>query len=327
MKQLPFIITLLLVLPLRAEEHPTLWLEAGKDRALTVHLTMQEEFRYGVNSDRNPASCELKTAHRTLASAKLSVMNTQIGMQVSWPLRFDLLNPGRTIEAEFSIEGKTVRNVIIASPDPFEDRTSWFDRHPIALYDPEGKTTETMEKLQWPFRPLNSFANLSGVESETIVVGNGISFENSRGLAELLYEKAATGGRILVLAPLDAVPLNFEAPVYSLQLRENPRPYFPATSYYRAGEGWQLRNEPGRTMLVSHSESNSKTGAKYVFHGGPCLLDIVFAVSDDFRAIPAGRIIIEKNLSLPGPDSPNAVESRYYFKALIEKLSDKGERK
>ncbi|MDR0337485.1 MAG: hypothetical protein LBI18_10385 [Planctomycetaceae bacterium] len=307
---------------------PILWLEAGTKQTLTVRLSMMEESRYNFPQNHNLVACKLKTGHRLLASAKVPSTQTQNGVSIAWSLHVETLQSGTSIKAELLIEEQTVRNVLIVSSDPFENRNEWFTRHPIALYDPKGKTAIAMKNLDFPYRQLNSFADIASTETETIIVGEGISFEKSRGLAELLYEKAASGCGVLVLAPNGAIPINFESPIFSLQLLENPQTIFPQTSHHRTLEGWILQGQKEGTFLVPHSAQQSKASSsileaqresKIVF-GNPRLLDVVFIQNDDFQAKPSGRIIIEKFLCLSEKNAGN-IESRYYFKSLIETLT------
>lgn len=88
-------------------------------------------------------------------------------------------------------------------PDPFTDRTKWLKELQITLFDPKGTTAELCKKMAIPFEESRNVAALAELKEGLIVVGEGVSFQEERGLGEALFAAAAKGRRVLCLAPAE----------------------------------------------------------------------------------------------------------------------------
>ncbi|MDR0327539.1 MAG: hypothetical protein LBI05_04505 [Planctomycetaceae bacterium] len=203
-----FFLFILLTPPLFAEDLPVIWLEAGKEY----------QFR-SIIPEAIPGHWTLLFEHRTLASVTVSDAAKNVGIEPTF--KTPPLNPGITLKAQL-ILGDTVHyDVVIASRYPFEDRKEWFDKHPIALYDPEKTTRETFEEEEIPFQRLNSYADIESVEGAVIVVGQNTDFDTEKGLSKLLFQKAEKGASILVAAPAgEFFPYNPSLPMIVIQFSE-----------------------------------------------------------------------------------------------------------
>ena len=294
MKRLLFF-TALLCSPVFADDLPIIWLEAGKETELKVPETHEKRW-------------ELRYEHRVLSSGAIGPRTI---------IRTPPLNPGLRMQAVWLIDNVPARNAIIASPDPFVDRKEWFDKHPIALYDTEKTTIDIFETEEIPFKHLRSFADIEAVENAVIVVGQDVDFEREKGLAELLFQKAAEGGSVLVAAPKGDIPLDYPPAIYSLTLSAEATYLFPLASSRRGVFKWALHTKEGQLFLVSTPHTREHLDS--MAGGGPSIVDIRFV--DPKGGLPAntrplGRIIIDKDLRF------HNVESRWYFKALIEQLTN-----
>lgn len=86
-------------------------------------------------------------------------------------------------------------------PDPFAGRTEWLKKLDIRLFDPEKRTADAFEKAGIPFQRVANMEALSEVKDRIIVVGEGVSFNDFKGLLSLLFKAAARGVSVLCLAP------------------------------------------------------------------------------------------------------------------------------
>jgi len=293
MKRLLFF-TVLLCSPVLADDLPVVWLEAGKEHEINVSETYEKRW-------------ELRYEHRVLSSGAIGPRTI---------IRTPPMNPGLRIQAVWLIDDVPVRNAIIASPDPFEDRKEWLDKHPIALYDPEKTTADLFEEQEIPFQSLRSFADIETIERAVIVVGQDVDFEREKGLAELLFQKAAKGGSVLIAAPMGDIPLDYPPAIYSLTLSAEAKYLFPLASSRRGVFKWALHTKEGQLVLVS--TPHTREHLNHMAGGGPSIVDIRFVDPQGGQPAttqPSGRIIIDKGLRFSN------VESRWYFKALIEQLS------
>ncbi len=290
-----------------AEELPVLWLEAGKTETCHVYSEGAWKLRYG---------------HRILDGGTARILQPALQTRNPAILKLTLppLKPGVRIQTELLLDDKPVYKIVIAAPDPFEDREHWFAAHPISLYDPEGKTAETLKNEGIPFTRLSSFENIIAVKSGVLLVGEDVDFEATKGLSEILFEKAGEGRRILVAAPKGKVSLDFKPEIVSFLLADDEHYLFPDRSRRNPEIAWVLSAETSRLMLTEATltQENFK-GA----HCGPTILDVRFPDPWKNVAQTRGRIVFDKRFQ---PSRwKHSVETRYYFKSLIEKLSEKGE--
>jgi hypothetical protein len=87
--------------------------------------------------------------------------------------------------------------------DAFADKSEWLKKLKINLYDPtaKGATTKVLEAAKIPFEQLRSVEAVEGVTEGTVVIGEGVSFKEEKGLAAALQKLAAGGRAVLILAP------------------------------------------------------------------------------------------------------------------------------
>lgn len=93
------------------------------------------------------------------------------------------------------------KTIWVFPPDPFAGRAEWLKKLNILLFDPEKKTADSFEKAGIPFQRVANLETLANVKDEIIVVGEGISFNDFKGLPGLLFKAAANGAAVLCLAP------------------------------------------------------------------------------------------------------------------------------
>lgn len=96
-------------------------------------------------------------------------------------------------------------------PDPFSERTQWLQQLNIRLYDPALTTGQAFKAIGIPFEAITRSAGLRQIEQGLLVVGEGASLSDERGLTDSLLEIAGRGVAVLCLAPADGeftVPQN-----------------------------------------------------------------------------------------------------------------------
>jgi hypothetical protein len=85
--------------------------------------------------------------------------------------------------------------------DPFADRGEWLKKLQINLYDPKGDTAKVLTAMKVPFEELRSVDSLADLKEGLVLIGEGVSFKDEKGLAVELQKRAAAGLLVLVLAP------------------------------------------------------------------------------------------------------------------------------
>lgn len=307
--------------PLYAEELPVLWLEAGKENR--------------VGFDKPGERWTLRHENRILASGTVRNESASFPQSTMYPTPFyqetvksPPLNPGVRLHAKI-LQGDIPKyDVLLVASDPFPDKKSWCETHSIALYDPEKKTAEILRENEIPFTPLRSFAEIENVENAVIVIGHGTDFETEKGLAELLFEQSAKGASVFVAAPKGVIPLDYDPSICSLNLCSDAEYLFPFAVKRAGGANWKLEALKERLILKEKFiPPFGIEGTAKVMGVGPTILDIRFMdpkyINRPVR--PLGRIIFDKEFYFSRWKSD--VAERYYFKTLIETLSDKGDGK
>lgn len=129
---------------------------------------------------------------------------------------------GATLEVTVSGQGaeaEHARPLWIFPRDPFVDRSRWLKDLKITLFDPKGKTAELFEKAKIPFKFTRNMASLDGLGEGLIVIGEGISLKDHRGLGKTILDAAASGVPVLCLAPVDG-----RLPMPGATLPKQPQP-------------------------------------------------------------------------------------------------------
>ena len=309
--------------PLFAEELPILWLEAGKETEVQwAHIGPAQDW-------------SLRFEHRTLDSGKLTNLTTAATAgQRSLTVKTPPVKLGLCVQAQLDFADRPVANVVIASPDPFEDRKAWCENHPIALFDMRSilgfsyppSVTDLLKREEISFTSLTSFADIEHCTHAVILVAGEIDFEKQRGLSDVLYEKAASGHSVLIVGPQGDVPLHFHPAIHSLKLLDHRREILPNSSRWGRGDAWTFQVKQGQVVLSPEIVYPTNVpGPAKMSSVGPKILDVVFTFQERTseyevgRPVPKGRLYIDRDPIFQYWDTN--VASRYYFKSLIESLT------
>ena len=92
------------------------------------------------------------------------------------------------------------RTLWVFPEDPFTGRTEWLKKLNIRLFDPVGTTAKLFTDGGVPFAEIRNVDALTSIEAGTLIVGEGVSLKEYRGLAENLIKAAAAGRPVLCLA-------------------------------------------------------------------------------------------------------------------------------
>jgi len=85
--------------------------------------------------------------------------------------------------------------------DPFAGRAEWLKALKIRLFDPSGATAKLFTEAGIPFTETRNSDALEGGGDSLLIVGEGVSFKEYRGLAANLIKAAAAGQSVLCLSP------------------------------------------------------------------------------------------------------------------------------
>ena len=95
------------------------------------------------------------------------------------------------------------QDVWVFPEDPFADKAEWLKGLKFKLYDPVGATSKLLAAAKVPFDELRDVDAVAGSKEGVVIVGEGVSFKEERGLSAALDKLAASGRVVLSLAPAD----------------------------------------------------------------------------------------------------------------------------
>lgn len=157
-------------------------------------------------------SWRLSADGRTLQRGE-SALGVTAGVPAVVPiaLRLPALNAGvsRALDLDVSVAGggtplaeaKCRHALQVFAEQAFAERVSWLRDIKLRVFDPEARTAALLTAAEVPFASVSSVDALATLEDGTLLIGEGVSFEDYRGLWAQLVARAAAGVRVLVLAP------------------------------------------------------------------------------------------------------------------------------
>ncbi len=170
----------------------------GKEEVFHFVVTGQEAFKGkagwvfavdGATVARGERDIAIDPANPATIEVKLRIPTTREGVVLSATL-------GITVgDASFK------KPIWIFPENPFADRTQWLKELKITLFDPEKKTAELFDKIEIPYTVLLSAEALAEMKDGVVIIGEGVSFADYRGLAGAMTHAAANGAVVLCLSP------------------------------------------------------------------------------------------------------------------------------
>lgn len=154
---------------------------------------------------------ELKAHHRVLERGKQRIKKKDDARYAELKLRMPPLKKEVSLNIELharleDADGEAlgdahVKRISLLTPDVFAGLQAWLENLDIVLYDPEKATIERFEKAEIPCRVILGLDALAATDSSFVIVGEGVRFDSSGPLADVLWKLARRGASVLVLAP------------------------------------------------------------------------------------------------------------------------------
>ena len=201
------------VWPAQAEEHAGLrWLdggiaafggtsatwrvEASGARTAEGHVAWSLEVGGGVIA-RREQGVRLDPAAPASVEIAVDLPAVRAGVVAEGRLQVALLDERRQPLAELE------QPVFVFGRDPAAERQQWLRELDLRLFDPSGETARRLDELGWPHRRLANPAALAALGGGTLIVGEGCSLREIRGLMDAALRAAEGGTHVVVLTPAD----------------------------------------------------------------------------------------------------------------------------
>ena len=195
----------------------------GKETVLPLTITAKESFR-------GTLGWRLASDGRTLARKEQAIA-VGAGQSVTSEIRFETpsVKDGTILSTMLEVivvedgasaaAAKLKKAIWIFPENVWADRQEWLKQLNLHVFDPDGKTTALLEKGKIPFATLRNVAALAEFTDGVLIVGEGVSFKEYRGLARSLLQAAAGGAAVLCLAPREG-----EIPIADAPENRLPQP-------------------------------------------------------------------------------------------------------
>ena len=206
--------------------------------------------------------------------------------------------------------GDAVCKVLVLGNDPLDGRRQWAEQLRIVLFDPSGKTAKAFEAIELPYRQATGLCGLGAVTEGMIVVSEGLSLEEHRGLDRVLCQVARQGVPVILLRPdsgdftvPDPGPLRFELQRGDVGERIDSR----TAGDLRQAIGLRVTGDRnGPVMQITQQASDYAWGDFRFDDGRGRLCCVTWNLLDQWEASPAPRFFFVRLLELVsgGKDLP-----------------------
>ncbi len=150
---------------------------------------------------------------RTIASGEAAVKIDGAGQaEVEISLRLPEVRGGVIFDTDLALRVIDSRGKVIAGHDrvlrlfpasAFAGRQEWLRGLKITLYDPAGETRRVLDEADVEYRDVNGTSALERTTEGTVLIGEGVSWRDHRGLPGAVEKLAAGGMAVICLAPAD----------------------------------------------------------------------------------------------------------------------------
>lgn len=151
----------------------------------------------GVSVARRELALDIDADGRARHAINLELPNTSRGVPIEALLRLSLIDSRGNIVTE--IESP----IYVLDPDPFQHRRQWLENLNIHLYDPDGATIAVFEKNGIPFEQIVNPAAFHSAQGGMLIIGEGLSLRESRGLMDAVFKAVRSGIPAIVLSPTE----------------------------------------------------------------------------------------------------------------------------
>ena len=176
----------------------------------------EQKLTFDITSDK-PLNGRMTWAHsagqRTISRGEMPVKGKSDTVSVK--LRIPPVKEGVVLDTQLTLgviqDGDREPVASLSKPlwlyakNPFVDRTEWLEELKITLYDPtdDEKTTDIFDGAEIPYKTVRNVGAFESLEEGMLVVAEGVSLEDHRGLGPAMTAVAARGIHVLCLAPSD----------------------------------------------------------------------------------------------------------------------------
>lgn len=179
----------------------------GKESVFHIAVTAREAFD-------GRAGWRLSSSGRTLGRGEreISAGPAEVGT-IELRLQVPEVKEGVIIQALLSVsvyevgaanaEASIEKQIWIFPEDPFVGRKEWLKKLNIRLFDPEENTIEVFTNAKIPFEKAGNIDSFAEIRDGILLIGEGVSLKDYRGLSEMMVKTAASGTPVLCLAPAD----------------------------------------------------------------------------------------------------------------------------
>ena len=98
---------------------------------------------------------------------------------------------------------EVTKPIWIFPEEPFAGKAEWLKKLNIQLFDPAEKTAALFTRIGIPFKETRNMDAFAEFKDSILIIGEGVSLKEYRGLADMMVKAAAAGIPVLCLALAD----------------------------------------------------------------------------------------------------------------------------
>ncbi len=297
------------------------WSDLFGGQEARFHLAPGKEGASHIRLNWNLAVNQQVVARRETAVSTETTGTNTIEIALEIPATKDGVVLPAILTATLECEGQTEptraeKRLWIFPQDPFTLKHEWLKNLSIRLFDPLGPTAKAFDSLKIPYDSVRSVDAIRSLDQGLLIVGEGVSFRDYRGLWDELQRAAERGLPTLCLAPSAgqiAVPIagrDSSAPPEALSFRRAD--VITETDKRLDAQGWPPDNNivassvsvtGDRSGVVGEIEPGEKGWPWFEAHYGPARSALIlcgFPVIQKWETTPAARYFLASLLERIG---------------------------
>ncbi len=130
-----------------------------------------------------------------VATVPVTLPPVKPGALLGLTLKVTLLDDANAVLADYT------KPLWLFPPEIFVQQTEWLKGLNLRLYDPDGATAKRLDALEIPYKAVGNLEAFTDGDPGVIIIGEGLSFTDYRGLSDAITKAATAGFPVLCLAP------------------------------------------------------------------------------------------------------------------------------
>lgn len=175
----------------------------GKESVFHLSVRAQEELNGRVGWQFSSSGRTLARGEREVSVQPGEIETVEVRLQVPEVKEGVVMQASLSVSVYKGGADDAVTNlekqIWIFPEDPFSHQKQWLKELKIHLFDPEKKTAEVFSDAEIPFDRVSNIDSFAEIKEGVLIIGEGVSLRDYRGLSKMMLKAAAAGTPVLCL--------------------------------------------------------------------------------------------------------------------------------